>query len=66
MVARELEFIGTIGMQPQRFPAMLKMVESGKLTPGQMVTSVIPVEEAADVIESMHGFGNVGTTVVKW
>lgn len=66
MVARELEFIGTIGMQPQRFPAMLNMVESGKLTPGQMVTSVIPVEEAAAVIESMHGFGNVGTTVVEW
>ncbi len=66
MVAKELEFIGTIGMQPQRFPAMLNMVESGKLTPGKMVTSVIPIEEAADVIESMHGFGNVGTTVVEW
>ena len=66
MVAREIEFIGTIGMQPQRYSAMLNMVTSGKLTPGAMVTSVIPVEEAEGAIESMHGFGNVGTTVVKW
>ncbi len=66
MVAREIEFIGTIGMQPQRYSAMLNMVTSGKLTPGAMVTNVVPVEEAAAVIESMHGFGNVGTTVVKW
>lgn len=66
MVARELELVGTIGMQPQRYPAMLNMVESGKLTPGQMVTSVISVDEAAGVIDSMHGYGTVGTTVVKW
>ena len=66
MVAREIEFVGTIGMQPQRYPSMLNMVKSGKLTPGAMVTSVIGVEEAATVIDSMHGFGNVGTTVVKW
>ena len=66
MVARELQFIGTIGMQPQRYPSMLNMVESGKLTPGKMVTNVIPIEDAAAVITSMGDYGTVGTTVVKW
>ncbi|RLA47644.1 MAG: alcohol dehydrogenase [Gammaproteobacteria bacterium] len=66
MVARELQFVGTIGMQPQRYPSMLNMVESGKLTPGRMVTNVIPIEEAAGVITSMGNYGTVGTTVVKW
>ena len=42
------------------------MVESGKLTPGKMVTRVIPIEEAAGVISSMGTYGTVGTTVVKW
>jgi D-arabinose 1-dehydrogenase-like Zn-dependent alcohol dehydrogenase len=66
MVARELQFVGTIGMQPQRYPAMLNMVESGKLTPGRMVTNVIPIEGASGVIQSMGSYGTVGTTVVKW
>lgn len=66
MVARELQFVGTIGMQPQRYPSMLNMVESGKLTPGKMVTNVIPIEDAAAVITSMGDYGTVGTTVVKW
>ena len=66
MVARELEFVGTIGMQPQRYPSMLNMVESGKLTPGKMVTSIVGIEEAAGVISSMGSYGTVGTTVVKW
>lgn len=66
MVARELEFVGTIGMQPQRYPSMLNMVESGKLTPGKMVTSIVSIDEAAGVISSMGNYGTVGTTVVKW
>jgi D-arabinose 1-dehydrogenase-like Zn-dependent alcohol dehydrogenase len=66
IVARELQFVGTIGMQPQRYPSLLNMVESGKLTPGRMVTNVIPIEEAAGVIGSMASYGTVGTTVVKW
>lgn len=66
MVARELQLVGTIGMQPHRYPSMLNMVESGKLTPGKMVTNVIPIEGAAGVISSMGTYGTVGTTVVKW
>ena len=66
MVARELEFVGTIGMQPQRYPSMLNMVESGKLTPGKMVTNIVGIDEAAGVISSMANYGTVGTTVVKW
>ncbi|HBD11079.1 MAG TPA: alcohol dehydrogenase [Porticoccaceae bacterium] len=66
MVARELEFVGTIGMQPQRYPSMLNMVETGKLTPGKMVTNVVSIDEAANVITSMGSYGTVGTTVVKW
>ncbi|MFZ5652940.1 MAG: zinc-dependent alcohol dehydrogenase family protein [Pseudomonadota bacterium] len=66
IVAMELEFVGTIGMQPRRYSSMLNMVESGKLRPGEMVTNVLPVEKASEVIESMGSFGTVGTTVIKW
>ena len=66
IVAMELQLIGTIGMQPRRYRSMLNMVESGKLRPGEMVTSVLPIEKASGVIESMGSFGTVGTTVIKW
>jgi len=45
---------------------MLNMVESGKLRPGEMVTSVLPIEKASEVIQSMGSYGVVGTTVIKW
>jgi D-arabinose 1-dehydrogenase-like Zn-dependent alcohol dehydrogenase len=66
IVAMELQFIGTIGMQPRRYNSMLNMVESGKLRPGEMVTNVFPIEKASGVIESMASFGTVGTTVIQW
>ncbi len=66
IVATELQIIGTIGMQPRRYSAMLNMVESGKLRPGEMVTSVIPVDDVPGVIDAMGNFGTVGTTVVEW
>jgi D-arabinose 1-dehydrogenase-like Zn-dependent alcohol dehydrogenase len=66
IVAMELQFIGTIGMQPRRYSSMLNMVESGKLRPGEMVTNVFPIEKASGVIEAMASFGTVGTTVIKW
>lgn len=66
IVARELQVIGTIGMQAHRYPALLNMVETGKLTPGKMVTNVIPIEDASGVIGSMGSYGTVGTSVVKW
>lgn len=66
IVAMELQLIGTIGMQPRRYNAMLNMVQSGKLRPGEMVTSVIPVDEVPGVIDAMGSYGTVGTTVVSW
>jgi len=65
IVARELHVIGTIGMQPQRYPVMLRMVESGKLSPGKLVTRTIPIEEAGTVLASMGKFGTLGATVVN-
>ncbi|MGH7965400.1 MAG: zinc-dependent alcohol dehydrogenase family protein [Candidatus Binatia bacterium] len=65
IVARELQVIGTIGMQPQRYPVMLRMVESGKLKPGKMVGRTIAIEQAGEVIASMGEYGTLGAVVVN-
>jgi D-arabinose 1-dehydrogenase-like Zn-dependent alcohol dehydrogenase len=65
IVLKELSIIGSLGMQAPRFPAMLRMVEAGKLKPGKLVHRTIPLEEAGGVLASMDKYGTVGVTVIN-
>lgn len=65
MVQRELSIVGSLGMQASRYPAMLQMVESGRLDPGAMVTRTVNVQEAGSVLQSMGNFGTVGVTILN-
>jgi len=64
IVLKEVTVVGTLGMQASRFPAMLQMVESGKLRPGKLVHRTVPLEEAGAVLASMDRFATVGVTVI--
>jgi len=66
-VFKELQFIGSLGMQAARFPAMLRMVESGKLQPGKLVTGTVAIEEAGTALASIGKFSTIGMTVItEW
>jgi len=64
MVLKEITFLGTVGMQAPRFDSMLRMVQSGKLAPGKLVTRTVPLAEAGTVLASMDSFATVGVTVI--
>ncbi|MEW6272421.1 MAG: zinc-dependent alcohol dehydrogenase family protein [Thermodesulfobacteriota bacterium] len=64
IVLKEVTICGSLGMQAPRFGAMLQMVESGKLAPGELVSRTIPLAETSSVLESMDRFANVGVTVI--
>jgi D-arabinose 1-dehydrogenase-like Zn-dependent alcohol dehydrogenase len=64
IVLKEVSLHGSAGMPAPRFPAMLGMVETGKLKPGKLVHRTIPLEEAGAVVESMERYGTVGVTVI--
>jgi D-arabinose 1-dehydrogenase-like Zn-dependent alcohol dehydrogenase len=64
-VARELQFIGSFGMQASRYPEMLRMMESGKLQPGKLVTATLPIENASEVLESMGRYDTLGVNVIN-
>jgi D-arabinose 1-dehydrogenase-like Zn-dependent alcohol dehydrogenase len=64
MVLKELSVVGTLGMQAPRYPAMLQMVEAGRLRPGALVHERIGLENAGGVLESMDRFGTLGVTVI--
>jgi propanol-preferring alcohol dehydrogenase len=65
IVGKELTIVGSMGMQARCYPEMLRMVESGKLTPSSLVSQEVSLEEASGVLEAMSGFNTHGYSVIK-
>lgn len=65
MVQREIQFVGSLGMQASRYPELLRMVESGVLSPGKLVTKTVSVYEAGQIIESMGEYKTTGVAVLN-
>jgi D-arabinose 1-dehydrogenase-like Zn-dependent alcohol dehydrogenase len=64
IVLKEASVIGTLGMPAPRFPAMLRMVETGKLAPGKLVHEKIGLEQVGGVLAGMDRYATVGVTVI--
>ncbi len=65
IVLKEVQIIGSLGMQAPNFSRMLNMVENRRLNPGKLVHRKIRLEEASSVLEAMDKFGTVGVTVIN-
>jgi D-arabinose 1-dehydrogenase-like Zn-dependent alcohol dehydrogenase len=65
VIARELEIYGSHGMAAHEYPAMLAMIESGRLRPDRLVGAVIPLDHAPAALMAMDlPSGSAGITVV--
>ena len=64
VIARELEIIGSHGMQAHRYPAMLDMIRDGRLAPEKLVGNTITLDEAVAALPAMDRFDGVGVTVI--
>lgn len=64
MMVRELEFLSAFGMAAHRFPAMLSMVEAGRLDPAKVVSSTVGLDGVGGVLESMAAYGTTGVVVI--
>jgi alcohol dehydrogenase len=64
IVGKEIEIIGSHGMQAHRYDAMLDMIANGKLDPKRLVGDKISIEEAPAALMGMDKFQSVGATVV--
>jgi len=65
MVLTEIQIMGSSSIPTWRYPAMLEMVERGKLSPKKLITNTVPVEQAFGVIDQMSRFENVGISVIN-
>ncbi|MBK9155022.1 MAG: zinc-dependent alcohol dehydrogenase family protein [Chloracidobacterium sp.] len=65
IIGRELEIIGSHGMQAHRYPAMLEMIRDGRLDPKALVGGVTDLERAGEDLRLMNEFGGQGVKVIS-
>lgn len=64
VVLRELQLIGSYGLQPFRYTDMLAMITSGRLQPQELIGRKISLEESCAALPRMDSFQEVGATIV--
>jgi alcohol dehydrogenase len=65
VIAKELEIVGSHGMQAHVYPEMLKMIQEGQLQPQQLVDRTISLDEAATLLPKMNDFNHSGVLVIN-
>ena len=64
MVNTELEFVGVKGMPPNRYPELFRMIAADKLSPADLVTNVVSLDDVSDRLASMDNYDTLGIEVV--
>ncbi|MDJ0755032.1 MAG: zinc-dependent alcohol dehydrogenase family protein [Ardenticatenaceae bacterium] len=66
VISRELEIIGSHGMQAHAYGPMLAMIERGDLPIGRLLGQTITLEQAPAALMQMNEFHGVGATVIDF
>lgn len=64
VIAKELQVMGSHGMQAHRYGAMLDLILTGRLQPRRLIDRTIPLTDAPAVLASMDSFRSSGITVI--
>ncbi len=64
IIGRELEIIGSHGMQAHRYPEMLELIRNGKLQPQKLIGKTVSLEESVSELTDMNSFSGTGVTVI--
>jgi alcohol dehydrogenase len=64
IIARELEILGSHGMQAHRYPEMLEMILDGRLKPQQLIGKTVSLDDAPHELVNMDSFTGTGVTVI--
>jgi alcohol dehydrogenase len=65
VIAHELEIYGTHGIQAHDYPAMMQMITSGTLQPGQLVTRTLSLDDVPHALTHMDEFEHSGVTIIE-
>lgn len=65
VVSRELKIMGSHGMQAHRYPEMLAMIDSSRLSPEKLVGHTVDLDAAPSVLAAMGSATRAGVTVIN-
>jgi D-arabinose 1-dehydrogenase-like Zn-dependent alcohol dehydrogenase len=65
MVTSEIDFYGALGMPPERYDEIFRMVATGTLDPAAVITDRIGLEDVSATLDAMTDFATVGIPVVE-
>ena len=65
VIGRELEIIGSHGMQAHRYPEMLELIRIGKLEPQKLIGKTVSLEDSIHALVDMNSFTGTGVTVIN-
>ena len=65
IISKELEIIGSHGMQAKKYPELLDMILNEKLHPSKIIGKTIPLESLPETLQNMNRFKHAGITVVN-
>ena len=65
IIGKEIEIVGSLGMQFHKYPEMFAMISSGKLRPQELIGRTVTLEEAASVLPAMNNFSDTGMSIIE-
>jgi alcohol dehydrogenase len=66
VIAKELQLIGSHGMQAHQYPKMMEWISSGKMHPEKLLGRIITLEESCGALIDLNSFRHTGVTVIKF
>lgn len=64
VIAKELEILGSHGMQAHAYPEMIRMIQQGKLAPHRLIGRRITLAEAVEELPAMDNFRENGMVMI--
>lgn len=65
VIAKELEIIGSHGMQAFAYEEMMNLILSGKISPEKLIGRTITLEDAAEALPKMNEFHEIGMLMIN-
>lgn len=65
VIAKELQIIGSHGMQAHQYPKMMEWISSGRMHPEKLLGRTITLEESCAALANLNSFQDTGVTVIR-
>lgn len=66
IIAKELQLIGSHGMQAHQYPSMMEWISTGKMHPEKLLGRIINLEESCRELTDLNSFRHTGVTVIRF